>query len=250
MTTPWRPRAAARWWSHQVVLSSVPHLPFECGIVVHGMKCPVCCSEIQNWARHNSKERRLGLLPCNYQRFDLLLNTWKVVLRHSSEPKKQPWSHNTRNVVIRCPGSVPVLQLSEFVFRIFEGRKLRPWSLLQALTLWKAETDWCSPKPWRPACWRSVAAMIEEGGRRQRVRAKGRMQSAAIWCCLLFHLLLFWSILSHQTTSTRESIKVLNITYCKAIYLAVYLILLLLIGNSFWSLQVKPPRIIGGQSKK
>ena len=66
------------------------------------------------------------------------------MVRHSTEPKNQPWSCNTWKVVFRGSGSVRVLQLLESVFRIFEGTKLQLWSLLQVLTLWKAEIDWCS----------------------------------------------------------------------------------------------------------
>jgi len=98
------------------------------------------------WGRHQVVQSHFDDFPVITEGLMCCLTSEKVMVRHSTEPKNQPWSCNTWNVVFRDSGSVRVLQLLESVFRIFEGTKLQLWSLLQVLTLWnlKAGTDWCS----------------------------------------------------------------------------------------------------------
>ena len=81
------------------------------------------------------------------------------------------------------------------------------------------------------------------------------------WSCSIKTLV--WDVLQHLYFSCNiDEWFIVNIILEYCIYTCHFLsnmwqvklshlcILLLLIGGSFWSLQVKPPRILGGQSKR
>ena len=75
-------------------------------------------------------------------------------------------------------------------------------------------------------------------------------QSFVVQVLLMFSVFI-WSIISYQLNLYRHRCIHKNNLYSYH-YSAqqCIIILLLLIGGSFWRLQVKPPRTLGGQSKK
>jgi len=89
----------------------------------------------QNWARHNSKERTLELQLVSTK----ALNCYTKHVKGDGTAQQWTQTHGTSFSEVQVP-----CEYSNYRSLFLEFLREQNWSLLQVLTLWKAEIDWCS----------------------------------------------------------------------------------------------------------